>query len=257
MPQALLLLALARGFLISSPQEIMPTGITCCDEQKIRAAMAEEALARILAISESDRRRPADYLSVRAYETVRRILPAGDAGRRLEFLRGLLRGSGGGANCEEFRALVGNFVLGMTLEIGRTFQDEYDQAQISSDQAGRLVAELEKALVADREELSRAMFRAGISEREMRRLRALELRWKEVPAHAAPFEEFNLLKKNATGRPSDPDQRVVFGLAAEYDPDFPFLDEFLANYRRLAGEIRVAARRITELFAFLEELGEK
>ena len=251
MTQFLLLLALARGVISASPQEIMPE-ISCCDGQAIRAAMTEEALARVVALSESDRRRPADYLSLQAYEKVRRILPV-DAQQRLDFLRDLLHGDAGDANGKEFRALVGNFVLGMTLEIGNTFQDEYDQVQICLEQAGRLLSELEKMPDLGEGALSRAMFRAGVSDRELRRLRSLERKWKTAAPRAAPFDEFNLLKRNAMGRSADPDQRVLFVLAAEYNPRFPFLDEFLANYRRQAGEIRMVARRINELLAFLED----
>jgi len=180
---------------------------------------------------------------------VRRRLPAGDASQRLAFLRGLLQAIGDDADGDRFRAVVGNFVLGMTLEIGHTFQDEYDKTQLRLEQAGRLIAELEKNPTADEAALSRAMFHAGVTDRELRRLRAVERRWKETPEDTPPFEEFSLLKRNAAGGAADPDQRMVFGLAERYRSAFPFLDEFLAGYRRLANEIRAAARRLNDLLA--------
>jgi hypothetical protein len=257
LPAALLLLALLAGAGPARAQEVMPAGITCCDEELIRAAMAEEALARIVAIAASDRSRPADYLSLQAYETVRRSLPAGDAPQRLAFLRGWLQAPAGGAAGAEFRLLVGHFVLGMTLEIGHTLQDEYDQAQLRLEQADRLAAELEREPATDAEALSRALFRTGVSDRELRRLRALDRRWQEPPADSDRFDCFNLFKKNATGRPGDPDQRMAFDLADRYDARFPFIDEFLANYRRLAEKIRATARRIGELLSQLGGIGEK
>ncbi len=243
------LLGLFSMAFVSPAQEVMPAGITCCDEGKIRAAMAEEALARIVAIGEAKDRLFPDYLSAQAYDKVRKLLPAGDARLRLAFLRELLQRPAADAEVGEFQVLVGNFVLGMTLEIGHTFQDEYDRALTCFEQAGRLASELEKRPVRDDESLSRAMFYAGISDRELRRLQALERKWKEPVPGAPPFDEFNLMKKNATGRAADPDQHMVFGLAESYRASFPFLDEFLEAYRRLAGEIRAAARRIGDLTA--------
>ena len=35
--------------LLAPAQDVAPAGITCCDEQKIRLAMTEEALQRIVA----------------------------------------------------------------------------------------------------------------------------------------------------------------------------------------------------------------
>lgn len=243
------LLGLFSTAFVSPAQEVMPAGITCCDEGKIRAAMTEEALARIVAISEGKDRLFPDYLSAQAFGKVRHLLPAGAARQRLEFLRDLLQRPAADAQIGEFQVLVGNFVLGMTLEIGHTFQDEYDRALTCCEQADRLASELEKRPVRDDESLSRVMFHAGVSDRELRRLQALERKWKEPLPGAAPFDEFNLLKKNAIGHGADPDQRMVFGLAASYRASYPFLDEFLGAYRRLAGEIRAVARRVGELTA--------
>lgn len=256
----LLLLCPLAGAPPSPAQETAPSGITCCDEQKIRAAMTEEALARIVAISLSDRTQPADYLSLQAYENVHALLPAGDAAQRLAFLRDRLRRAAAEADdarLKEFHALIGNFVLGMSLEIGLTFQEEHDKAMACSERAGRLLAVLEKDSPVDDISLSRALFHADMSERELRRLRSLDGKWKAVPADSSPFEEFNILKRNAAGIAADPDQSMVFRLAERYRSAYPFLEEFLEAYRGLAGGIRETARRISERLAFLEKAGEK
>lgn len=234
-------------------QQRLPAGISCCDEQKIRQAMTEEALLRIAARHEGGGDRAAsDYLSDQAHEKIRRRLPAGSREQLIDFLRAALKPPAADEDTREFQDLVGYFVLGMTLEIGLTFQDEYDQAQAGSEKVGVLLAELEKAREIGEEELGRALFRADLSERELRRLRALERKWKEAPAGAPPFAEFNALKVNVTGRAADPDQQGTFGLAVRYRDRFPFLDEFLENYRRLAADFREAVRRVNEHLEILE-----
>jgi hypothetical protein len=243
----LLLLGPLAGALPSPAQETAPSGITCCDEQKIRAAMTEEALARIAAISMGEGGCFADYLSVQAYGRVRKILPAGGYGQRLACLRALLQNPARDKNGEEFQTLVGNFVLGMTLEIGHTFQDECDRAQVCLERSELFLKEMERQPVPDREALSRSMFNAGISEKELRRLLTLEQKWREARQGCTPFEEFGTLKKNAIGQAADSDQYAAFELAARYRAPYPFLDEFLEKYRLLATAIRQTARRIGEL----------
>lgn len=233
--------------LLAPAQEIMPSGITCCSEDQIRAAMTEEALQRVASRCLSGPSR--DYLTDRASATVRRRLPAGARDEVLAFLRRALAQPAADEETREFQELVGLFVLGMTLEIGHTFQDEYDRALQAREDIGRLLAALEKRPPAGEAELSRAMFLAGITEREMRRIRALDRRWREADDEDPPFRAFNQLKRNATGRAADPDQATNFELAAAYRDRFPFLDEFLANYRRLAADVREAARRVNSLLA--------
>jgi hypothetical protein len=227
----------------------LPAGIACCDEQKIRQAMTEEALLRIAARHEGGAGAASDYLSDQAHEKIRRRLPAGSREQRMDFLRAALKPPAADEDTREFQELVGYFVLGMTLEIGLTFQDEYDQAQASSEKVGVLLAELEKAREIGDEELGRALFRADLSEKELRRLRALERRWKEAAADSPPFAAFNQLKGNVTGRAPDPDQQTAFGLALRYRAPFPFLDEFLEKYRRVALEFRETVRRINVLLS--------
>jgi hypothetical protein len=226
--------------LLAPAQEVVPTGITCCDEQKIRQAMAEEALQRVAARRMGGSGMASDYLSDQAYEKIRLRLPAGTREQLMEFLRQALLQPAPDEETREFQERVGLFVLGMTLEIGHTFQDEYDQALASAEKAGILL-----------EELARAMFHSDVSEKELRRLRAMDRRWREAAADSPPFAAFNLMKGNTTGRAPDPDQQTAFGLAMRYRDPFPFLDEFLEGYRRLAVDMRETARRVNALLARL------
>jgi hypothetical protein len=252
-----LLCLTGAGMYFLGAEEIMPTGITCCDEQKIRQAMTEEALARILFKTEPGLRnnRPAgDYLSDQAYEKIKKHLPAkASPEQRLACLRLLLQQPALDRDIEEFQTLVGHFVLGMTLEIGNTFQDEFDQAVICKEKTDQLLAELEKFPLLGEQDLGRALFHADVSEKELRRLRATERKWKNVSAGASPFNEFNAMKKNMTGRAPDQDQWLIFELAEKYSPQFPFLAEFLENYRRLAADFREAAHRVNDLLATPKE----
>jgi hypothetical protein len=253
---AVFLFCLLVGSLFLSAQETMPAGITCCDEQMIRQAMTEEALARIAARGEPESRvtGPADdYLSRQAYEKIRERLPAGGLEQRLAYLRNVFRQPAPDADIREFQTLVGFFVLGMTLEIGNTLQDEYDQARQNMERLGKLLGELEKSPAASEEDLGRALFRADLSERELRRIRGLEARWKSVAAGTPPFDEFKILKKNVCGRSHDPDQWLAFELAARYRSRFPFLDEFLENYRRLAADFLHTALQMNDLLASSEK----
>ncbi|MCJ7523986.1 MAG: hypothetical protein MUP71_02045, partial [Candidatus Aminicenantes bacterium] len=72
-------------------------------------------------------------------------------------------------------------------------------------------------------------------------------------AGASPFNEFNTLKRNITGHAPDRDQWLVFELAEKYRSQFPFLDEFLENYRSLAKDFRETARRVNDLLAISRE----
>jgi hypothetical protein len=237
--------------LLAPAQEVVPTGITCCDEQKIRQAMAEEALQRVAARRMGGSGMASDYLSDQAYEKIRLRLPAGTREQLMEFLRQALLQPAPDEETREFQERVGLFVLGMTLEIGHTFQDEYDQALASAEKAGILLEELEKSPEVDDEVLARAMFHSDVSEKELRRLRAMDRRWREAAADSPPFAAFNLMKGNTTGRAPDPDQQTAFGLAMRYRDPFPFLDEFLEGYRRLAVDMRETARRVNALLARL------
>jgi hypothetical protein len=249
----LILPGLLRVAGLSLPaQEIMPTGITCCDEQKIRQAMTEEALARIAAKCEPGsrgNREAGDYLSEQAYEKIRKHLPAGGMEQHLVFLRDILQRPAMDMDIKEFQNLVGYFALGMTLEIGNTLQDEYDQAQKSLEDIGKFIEELEKSSSMSEWTVSRARFQTDLSAKELRRVRTLARKWKDAPDGASPFDEFNMLKKNITGRPSDPDQGLVFDLAEHWRSRFPFLDEFLEKYRRLAKDFRETTLRLNILFS--------
>lgn len=235
--------------LLAPAQEIAPTGITCCDEEKIRRAMTEEALQRVIARHEDGAGASGDYLSAQAHDAIRSRLPAGGRGQLLAFLHAVLGAPAAEADTGEFQRLIGLFVLGMTLEIGHTFQDEFDQARAFKEKIERLFARLEAAPEPRSEGLGAALFHADLSERELRRIQLMELRWREVETGASPFDEFSVQRKNISGHAADPDQRMAFELAGRYRASHPFLGEFLENYRRLAAEIREAARRVNILLS--------
>ncbi len=232
------------------PPQAVPAGITCCDEAKIRAAMAEEALRRIAAIAAGSPAGESDFLSVQAWEKVRRRLTGLDDEAVAGELRRALAETGAEGDTREFQELVGHFVLGMTLEIGLTFQDEHDQLLAAREKLDRLLSFLEGPDAAP--DLGRALFHAGLEERELRSLRSLARRWRDPPADASAFDVFSALKRNVSGRAADPDQRLVFVLGERYRAAHPFLDEFLANYRKLAGELRAKTRELNEILELQE-----
>ncbi len=247
------LLALLLLPLLARAQETAPAGITCCDEGLIRQAMTEEALRRVVARAEGNGRGEEDYLTLQAAERIRGLLPTSGGEPLLAFLRRILAQPGPGADIGEFQKLVGHFVLGMTLEIGHTFQFEYDQAEAARRRAGRLLAELEGPGDWDEQGLDRALFRAEMGIREFHRLRSLPGRWRDPKAGASPFDEFSAWRRNVTGLAPDLDQKPVFQLAAAYNERFPFLDEFLAHYRKLAGEFRAIVLELNERLAIFEK----
>lgn len=234
-------------------QQLMPAGISCCDEHKIRAAMTEEALRRIAAICEGGRGQESDYLSVQAHTRIRRRLPAGGHEERLDFLRRALQQSDPDEDTREFQNHVGHFILGMTLEIGHTFQDEYDLARTMKEKVDLLRITLEDSSLAEQESLSRALFHADLTEKELRRFRTLEKKWKDKDAGASSFAEFSELRRTVHGLAADPDQRMAFMLAERYRAAHPFLDEFLKNYRRLVADFRETVRRLNELLTARQE----
>ncbi len=235
--------------LLTPAQDVAPTGITCCDEENIRRAMTEEALQRVAARHKGGAGATGDYLSAAAYEKIRRHLPAGGREQLLDFLRATLGQPDADADTREFQRQVGHFVLGMTLEIGHTFQGEFDLVQRGKEKIDRLIARLEGPAPPGDDSLAAALFHADLSERDLRRIRTLDLKWKDADAGASPFDEFSALKRNVSGSAADPDQRMAFELAGRYRVAFPFLDEFLDNYRRLTADIREASRRVNALLS--------
>lgn len=238
-------------------QETLANMITCCDEAKIRQAMTEEVLARVLALAAPGlpgHRPGKDYLSEQAYDKIKKYLPA-DKNREplLAALRQLLEQPAPDADIKEFQTLAGHFVLGMTLEIANTLQDEYDQAALTGEKCEKLLGELETFPRPSTEDLNRSLFRANLSERELRRILAMERKWKNAAPDASPFSEFIVLKNNITGRSDEQDLWLVFEFAEYYRPRFPFLDEFMENYRRLGARIRDLSRRLNERLSGIRE----
>jgi len=248
-----LLCLVGGGAFYLSAQETLANVITCCDELKIKQAMTEEVLARILtkaAPSLPGNRTGSDYLSEQAFEKIKKRLPAGSShDQLLAALRQLLEQPAQDHDTEEFQTLVGHFVLGMTLEIGSTLQDEFDQAALGKELGEKLLSELEKFPRLTEEDLDRSMFQVNLSEKELRRIMAMERKLEKAPVAASAFSEFRTLKKNITGRADDQDLWLVFELAEYYRPQFPFVDEFLKNYRRLGAEFLSAARSLNDLLS--------
>jgi len=253
----LLLCLVGGGAFYLSAQETLANVITCCDELKIKQAMTEEVLARILtkaAPSLPGNRTGSDYLSEQAFEKIKKRLPAGSShDQLLAALRQLLEQPAQDHDTEEFQTLVGHFVLGMTLEIGNTLQDEFDQAALDKEKCEKLLAALEKFPRLTLDDQNRSLFQVNLSEKELRRIRSLERKWKNVPAGASSFSEFKTLKKNITGRADDQDLWLVFELAEHYRSQFPFVDEFLDNYRRLGAEFLDLSRRLDGLLTGIGE----
>jgi hypothetical protein len=212
--------------------------------------MAEEALRRIAAIAAGSPAGDADFLSAQAYEKVRRRLVGLDSAAVAGELRRALEEAGADGDTREFQERVGHFVLGMTLEIGLTFQDEHDRLLAAREKLERLLSFLEGPHAGP--DLGRALFHAGLEERELRSLRSLERRWKDPPADASAFDVFSALKRSVSGRAADPDQRFVFVLGERYRAAYPFVDEFLADYRRQAGELRAKTRELNDILALKE-----
>ncbi len=131
----------------------------------------------------------------------RRLPDEGGKDGRLVLLRRMLLQPPADRDIEEFQTLVGHFVLGMTLEIGITMQDEFDQALQVNEKTLKLLDHLEKLPRLNEEDLGRALFQVDLTERELKRIRASDRKWKNHAPDAAPFKEFNTLKKNITGRP--------------------------------------------------------
>ncbi len=254
---ALWLCLAGYGLSCLPAQETLAGRITCCDELKIKQAMTEEALARILALAAPGlpgNRPGKDYLSEQAYEKIKKYLPADKSRDSLQAaLQQLLKQPAPDADIKEFQTLVGHFVMGMSLEIANTLQDEHDQATLAVEKCGRLLGELETFPRLAGEDLNRSLFRANLSDRELRRILAMERKWKNAAPKASPLNEFIALKKNITGRSDEQDLWLVFEFAEYYRPQFPFLDEFLENYRRLGAEFLDLSRRLDDL---LNGIGE-
>jgi hypothetical protein len=122
----------------------------------------------------------------------------------------------------------------MSLEIINTLQYECEQVEDLIARVAELEAEMKKTPHPGPDTLDRALRRSGWSKKMAGILKNNGRRWKVPAAGADDFSAFSTWKKNMTGRGADSDQRLVFDLGDRYRSRYPFLDEFLGNYRRLA-----------------------
>ena len=84
--------------------------------------------------------------------------PAKAATRSWPLCAGALEQPAADDDTREFQTLVGHFVLGMTLEIGNTFQDEFDQAARVGRRSINCSANLKKSPAWPGRDLGRSLF---------------------------------------------------------------------------------------------------
>ena len=253
LPWALFLLAaLALSFYLCA--QTASAGSNGIDEDLVRQAMRHEAF-RLLALKIAGDRNGAaagfDYHIEQAYEKIRNRLPSDPlSGAELEvWLRPQLQNPPAGGHEGEFRTLIENFILGMSLEIITTLEYECEQAEDLIAQVDKLVDELQKLPRADRDALERAARQLDLDRKLPGVVKDVERRWRIPAAAAESFSVFNAWKKNMTGRNADRDLRLVFDLGDRYADRYPFLERFMENYRCLAEAFRLAVRRLDAVLA--------
>lgn len=249
---AVLLLA-----FILNGQTVINGEIPCLDENQVQQAMREEAfrlLAQKIAAVQNGSAGGFDYHIEQAYEKIKKRLPPDplSAAELAACLRQFFQNPSAADNDREFQTLIEHFVLGMSLEIINTLQYECDQAVDLIAQVAKLQGEIKRMPHPDRESLDLALRQSGLSKKMYGIVKNIGRRWETPPADSDNFSAFNIWKKNMTGRNLDGDQRLVFGLGDRYQPRYPFLGEFMENYRRLAEKFRQAVR---DLNAMLDSSG--
>jgi hypothetical protein len=227
---------------------------TCLDENQVRRAMHEEAF-RLLAQKIDSVQNGAmggfDYHIEQAYEKIKKRLPSDplSAAELEAWLRQFLQNPEATDSDREFQTLIENFSLGMSLEIINTLQYECEQVEDLIARVAELEAEMKKTPRPDPDTLDRALRRSGVSKKMAGILKNNGRRWKVPAAGADDFSAFSTWKKNMTGRGADSDQRLVFDLGDRYRSRYPFLDEFMGNYRRLAETFRRAVLDLNGLLS--------
>lgn len=217
------------------------------DENLVHQAMRQEAFRLLVRKIDAVRNGAAegfDYHIEQAYEKIKNRLPSDQlsASELESWLRQFLPDQEAGAGEKEFQALIENFIRGMSLEISTTLQYECEQAEDLIAQVAKLEKEIKKVSHPDRNTLDLALRQAGASKKMAGIIKDIDHDWRTPPAGADNFSAFSVLKKNMSGQSADKDQRLVFDLGARYRSSYPFLDGFMANYRRLAGVFRRAVQ---------------
>ena len=233
-------------------QTYAPDGNTCLDENQVHQAMFEEALRLLVQKAGNLHDGSAsgfDFHIEQAYEKIKKRLPPDrlSAPELAAWLRQFFQTPAAADADRESQTLIEQFVLGMSLEIINTLQYECDQAEYLLSQVAKLEAELKKTPHADRETLDRALRQSGLSKKTQRIIKNIDRRWFIPPAGADHFSAFNAWKKNMTGQSLDTDQRLAFNLGDRYQAQYPFLDKFMENYRRLAETFQRAVRNLNAM----------
>ena len=219
----------------------------CLDENQVHQAMREEAfrlLAQKIEAVQNGSASGFDYHIEQAYEKIKKRLPPDPLppAELATCLRQFFQNPSATDNDREFQTLIEHFVLGMSLEIINTLQNECDQAVDLIAQVAKLEGEIKRTSHPDRETLDRALRQSSLSKKMYRIIKTIDRRWRIPPAGSDNFSAFNIWRKNMIGRSLDRDQRLVFDLGDRYQSQYPFLDEFMENYRRLAETFCQAVR---------------
>jgi hypothetical protein len=228
---------------------------SCLDENQVHRAMHEEALqllARKIAAVQHGAAGGFDYHIDQAYEKIKNFLPPNPlSGAELaDFLRQFFHPPLAGDKDHELQTLIEHFALGMSLEIINTLEEECDQAEERIAQVTKLAGEIKRTPHPDQETLDLALRQSGLDKKMVAMIKSMERRWQIPPAGSDNFSAFNILRKNMIGQALDKDQRLVFDLGDRYQSQYPFLDKFMKNYRRLAEAFRQGVR---DLNAMLED----
>jgi len=237
---------------ILNGQTVINGEIPCLDENLVHQAMREEAfrlLAQKIAAVQNGSASGFDYHIEQAYEKIKKRLPPDplSAAELAACLRQFFQNPSATDNDCEFQTLIEHFVLGMSLEIINTLQYECDQAVDLIAQVAKLQGEIKRTPHPDRETLDLALRQSSLSKKMYGIVKNIDRRWEIPSADSDNFSAFNIWKKNMTGRNLDGDQRLVFDLGDRYQPQYPFLGEFMKNYRHLAETFHQAVRNLNAM----------
>jgi hypothetical protein len=224
----------------------------CLDENQVHLAMHEEALRLLARKIEAVQHGSAsgfDYHIEQAYEKIKKRLPPGplSPAELATCLRQFFQNPSVTDNDREFQILIEHFILGMSLEIINTLQYECEQAEDLIARVAKLEEEIKRTPHPDQDTLDRALRQSSLSKKMYRMIKIIDRRWKIPPAGVDSFSAFIVWKKNMCGRSLDKDQRLVFDLGERYRSQYPFLDEFMENYRLLAETFRRAVRNLNAM----------
>lgn len=224
----------------------------CLDENQVHQAMREEAfrlLVQKIAAVQNGAAGSFDYHIEQAYQIIKKRLPPDPlpAAELVACLRQFFQNRSTADNDREFQILIDHFVLGTSLEIINTLQQECDQAEDLIAQIAKLAEEINRTPHPDRETLDRALRQSHLSKKMYRIIKTIDRRWRIPLAGSDNFSAFNIWRKNMFGRSLDRDQKLVFDLGDRYALKYPFLGEFMEKYRRLAETFHQAVHNLNAM----------